>query len=323
MNKKILITGASGFLGFHLVNEAQKRNLDVYAAVRKSSDVSHLNCKFVYLNYNSVDELTEVLNKHNFDYIVHAAAITRSKESDAYEKINVKYAENLALAASRQTDLKSFVFVGSLAAIGPVGYNDLKISEKSKKNPVTRYGASKKRAEEKLVKIPNLPLTIVRPTAIYGPREKDLLVLLKTIMGGLDLYIGKKPQKLTFIHGEDAANAILNAAQKPFVKVSTYNLTDGNTYSRYEIADTIRKVTQKKAFRLHLPVPLVKAAAGFLEFIYRWSDDYPVLYPERINEVTAESWDCDISLLKNELDFKPKYNLESGLTQTLQWQKGI
>lgn len=320
MKNKILITGASGFLGFHLINEAQKRGLDVYAAVRKSSEVSHLNCKFVHLNYGSVDELSEVLNEHNFDFIVHAAAITRSKKAEDYEKVNVKYAENLALAASRLKDLKSFVFVGSLAAIGPVAYDSPKITEVSPKQPVTGYGKSKKRAEEVLSAISNLPLTVVRPTAIYGPREKDLLVLLKTIMGGLDLYIGRKPQKITFIHGEDAATAIINAALRPFDVSKSYNLTDGNTYSRYAIAEILEKATRKKAFRLHLPVALVKSVAGILEFFYSFSKEYPVLYRERINEVTAESWDCDISLLKSDLDFNPKYNLESGLTQTLQWQ---
>jgi nucleoside-diphosphate-sugar epimerase len=320
MKNKILITGASGFLGFHLTNEAQKRGLDVYAAVRKSSEVSHLTCKFVHLNYGSVEDLNEVLSEHSFDYIVHAAAITRSKKAEEYEKVNVKYAENLALAASRLRDLKSFVFVGSLAAIGPVSYDAPKITEVTPRQPVTGYGKSKKRAEEVLSKISNLPLTVVRPTAIYGPREKDLLVLLKTIMGGLDLYIGRRPQKLTFIHGEDAATAIINAAVRPFDVSKSYNLTDGNTYSRYAIAEILEKYTRKKAFRLHLPVALVKSVAGILELFYSFSEKYPVLYRERINEVTAESWDCDISLLKSDLDFNPKYNLESGLTQTLQWQ---
>jgi nucleoside-diphosphate-sugar epimerase len=323
MKKKILITGASGFLGFHLINEAQKRGLEVYAAVRKSSETDHLNCQLVHLNYSSVEELTTILTQYHFDYIVHAAAITRTKKEEIYEQVNVKYAENLGLAASRLRNLQSFVFVGSLAAIGPVAYNAPKITETSPKHPVTRYGHSKKRAEEALLKIENLPLTIVRPTAIYGPREKDLLVLLKTIQGGQDMYIGKKPQKLTFIHGEDAANAILNAAQKPFKEVRSYNLTDGNTYSRYAIAEAMQKATGKKAFRVHIPLLVVKSVAGVLEFVYRFSSKYPVLYPERINEVTADSWECDIKQLTKELEFKPKYNLESGLTQTLKWLKWI
>lgn len=319
MKNKILITGASGFLGFHLVNEARKRGLEVYAAVRKSSDVSHLDARLVHLNYSSAEELSAVLNEHHFDYIVHAAAVTRSKNPAVYEKVNVRYAENLALAASGLAGLKSFVFVSSLAAVGPVSYHAPKLSENSPKNPLTGYGKSKKSAEEALLKIQNLPLTIIRPTAIYGPRERDLLVLFRTIIVGLDLYIGKTPQKLTFIHGEDAATAILNAAQKPFEKIRTFNLTDGNTYSRYAIADLIADVTGRKAFRIHLPVGLVSAVAGMLEFLYRWSEKYPVLYRERISEVTAESWDCDTELIRTELGFTPKYNLESGLIETLQW----
>lgn len=319
MKNKILITGASGFLGYHLINEAQKRGLEVYAAVRRSSDVSHLNCPLLYLNYESVDELSGLLSEHDFDYIVHAAAVTRSKKPEVYEKVNVQYTENLALAASRLPGLRSFVYVSSLAAVGPVGHDAPPLTESSAMNPVTGYGKSKKKAEEALLKIQPLPLTIVRPTAIYGPREKDLLVLFRTIIVGLDLYIGRKPQKLTFIHGEDAATAILNAVQKPFDRVKTYHLTDGNTYSRYAIADLIVGVTGRKALRMHVPVAMVKGVAGVLEFLYTGSEKYPVLYRERLNEVTAESWDCDTDLLRNELDFIPRYNLESGLTETIQW----
>lgn len=323
MNGKILITGASGFLGYHLLNIAKTLRLETFAAVRKESSVSHIEHladHFVELNYNSVSDLQQVLEKHKFEYIIHAAAVTRSKNAEVYTKVNVTFAENLALAASRLTSLKSFVFVSSLAAIGPVSFASPKITEEAPMNPVTGYGISKKNAELALSKIPDLPLKIVRPTAIYGPREKDLFVLFKTLLGGLDLHIGKASQKLSFIHGEDAAVAIIKAALSTQTKSPiSFNLTDGNTYDRYALADAILKESNKKSVRLHLPIPLIKAAAAGFELAYKWSDNFPVLYKERIKEVTAESWDCDISLIKNQLGFNPRYDLESGLKETLQW----
>lgn len=322
MKKKVLITGATGFLGFHLLYEAEKRGLETYAAVRKRSEVAHIKelvDEFVELDYTSVKKLQDTLSRYGFDYIIHAAAMTRSKKTEIYEMVNVQFAENLGLAASRQINLKSFVFISSLAAIGPVSFNTTRITENNTMSPVTRYGESKKKAEEKLTSIVNLPLTVLRPTAIYGPREKDLLVLFKTILGGLDVYIGSSPQKLTFIHAEDAAKAVLEASISE--KNGFYNLTDGNVYSRYDIADTINNFTGRKGLRLHLPLALVKGLATVAELLYTFSENYPVLYRERINEVTAENWDCDISAAKRDLHFNPKYNLETGLAETLDWYK--
>lgn len=328
MSGKILITGASGFLGYHLINEAKKISLEIHAAIRNSSKVEHLiglADKFVELPYRHVEHLAAILEKEQYDYIVHAAALTRAKDDRAYELVNVQYSENLALAAvASGIPLKSFVFVSSLAAIGPIAFgSDAYIDEHTVTNPVTAYGRSKRQAEEKLLKIERLPLTIIRPTAIYGPRERDLLVLFKSIARGLDAYIGKEPQRLTFVHGEDVATAILKAAlhKSGSKQQKTYNITDGHVYNRYEVAKIVQEITQKKGVRLHLPLPVVKAAASLLEFSYRWSSKTPVLYAERIKELTASNWACDISAAKHCLQYKPKFDLATGLKQTMAWYK--
>jgi nucleoside-diphosphate-sugar epimerase len=319
--KKVLITGASGFLGFHLVEEAQKMGFDVYGGVRLNSDTQHLNCKLLYLNYHSHKELELAMEEYRFDYIIHAAAMTRAKSEATYEKVNVEYALNLAHAAAKIENLSGFVFVSSLAAIGPVPYSAAPIHEAQAQHPVTAYGRSKKRAEEVLKEVANLPLKIVRPTAIYGPREKDLEVLFRTIRSGLDVYIGRSPQKLSFIHGRDAARAILQVALLEKTASSEFNLSDGMVYDRYAVADAIRAITGKKALRLHLPLGLVKASAQILQFLYRWSDKLPVLYPERINEVTAENWAVNTSALRTHVKFTPKFTLSAGLEDTFNYTK--
>jgi nucleoside-diphosphate-sugar epimerase len=323
MKKKVLITGASGFLGFHLIQEAMERGYEVYGAVRQNSHTDHLPCKLISLPYEDEKALQSLLQEKRFDYIVHAAAMTRAKRPEDYYKVNVQYSLSLAKAASLCSATKSFLFVGSLAAIGPVGYSSAPITENFPKNPVTGYGRSKREAEEELIKIPSLPLKIVRPTAIYGPREKDLEVLVNTILSGWDAYIGHKPQKLSFIHGRDAARAIWDLSELEGKGPVDFNLTDGNVYTRYDFADAIKKITGKKAIRLHLPTGLVKLTAGLLEFVYKNSEKLPVLYKERLHELTAESWEVDISRLREHTAFEPKYDLISGLEDTLKWkQKG-
>jgi len=326
MKPKILITGASGFVGFHLTHLAQLHQFEVHAAVRKSSNIQDIQDyvdQFVYPNFDSPDELRDLLLENQYDYIVHAAALTRAKSDADLERVNVGYTLNLVRAAfSANISLKRFVFVGSLAAIGPIAYLDEKnIDESSPYRPVTAYGRSKRKAELALQEFSDFPITVIRPTAVYGPREKDLYVLFKTLNGGLDAYIGRKPQKLSFIYVEDLAQVILNACIYDQGGLQTYNITDGQVYSRYEMANIFKSVLHKKMIRLHLPLGLVKAIAKGFEFAYRNSSTIPVLYPERLNELTAENWGCNIQKAKENLKFEPKFDLDSGLKKTLNWYK--
>lgn len=328
MNGRMLITGASGFLGYHLVKAATKRGLDVDAGIRAHSDVSHLKdmgVRFVDLPYESPERLGAMLTAGNYQYIIHAAAVTRAKRESAYQRVNVDYAENIARASVQTESVKSFVFISSLAAIGPIPYGENAfITEQTELRPVTQYGESKRRAEQRLKAIAGLPLAIIRPTAVYGPRERDLLVLFKTILRGVDAYIGRKPQRLSFVHAADLADVIMAAAQRRTEKqdeTTCYNISDGEVYGRYEIADILAGYRKVKPVRMHLPVALVRMVASGLAFAYRWSDKVPVLYPERIGELTAPNWACDITKAKMVLGFRPRFTLRNGLEQTITWYR--
>lgn len=324
--EKILITGASGFVGHHLACAAKEAGLEVHAAVRASSDISHLErmvSKFVYPDFGSSEKLSSLLQGEGYHYIIHAAAMTRAKNRAVLELVNVSYTENLALAARMSaSSLKRFVFVSSLAAVGPLAYDAAKpIDERTPLHPVTAYGKSKRMAEERLTAIADLPLTIIRPTAVYGPRERDLLVLFKTLNKGWDMYIGRRPQKLSFIYVKDLADLIIKAVLKPTGERKLYHATDGNTYGRYELGNIFNEFRGKKAKRIHVPVKLVSIVAGTLELMYSFSDKIPVLYPERLNELTAPNWECDISAARHDLGFAPKYDLKSGLAETMHWYR--
>lgn len=327
MKSKVLITGASGFVGYHLTALASLSQFEVHAAVRKSSkvdDIKDFVDQFVYPNFESVEELKELLLANQYDYIIHAAALTRAKSEADLIKVNVGYTLNLVRAAfSAGVHIKRFVFVGSLAAIGPVAFDALQpIDETSDYHPVTAYGRSKRQAELALkAEFSTCPISIIRPTAVYGPREKDLFVLFQTLNSGLDAYIGNNPQKLSFIYVKDLVQVIINACTYDQQGFQVYNITDGQTYNRYEMADIFQNLMHKKAFRVHLPLWVVKKVAQLFEFAYRRSPNIPVLYAERLNELTAENWICSIDKAQQKLDFKPQYNLKSGLEETLNWYK--
>src|SRR5882757_2461368 len=208
MTERVLITGASGFLGFHLIEAALGMGLEVHAAVRKNSDVKHLqhlNIKYAYLDFSSISNLKSEMEKNKFQYIIHAAGSTKEKSLEEYNKVNGDITYKIGKAAAMaDIPLKKFVFVSSLAAIGPLQNSEDILTEDSKPRPVTSYGKSKLLGEEKLADLA-LPLIIIRPTAIYGPREKDIFILFKTINKGWEPYIGKRPQQLSFVYAKDVA----------------------------------------------------------------------------------------------------------------------
>ncbi|MEJ5961971.1 NAD-dependent epimerase/dehydratase family protein [Pedobacter immunditicola] len=324
MKKKVLITGASGFVGFHLLNEALADNLEVYAAVRSNSSIKHLQnlpVNFVNLDFTSVDSLKHQLAEKEYDYIIHAAGITKAKSEAEYNVVNAEYTRNLALAAnSLNKPIEKFVFVSSLAALGPLKDLNGKINDDTIANPVTSYGKSKLLAEKYLNEINGLPLVVIRPTAVYGPREKDILILFKTINKGIEPYIGNFRQQLSFIYVKDLARVIVNALCA-VVKNKSYNVSDGEVYNRYALADFTKELLQKKTIKFHLPVTTVSGLATIMDLLYSRSQETPALNKEKMAELTAVNWACSIENIKKDLDYQPSFNLEQGLKETLSWYK--
>lgn len=325
--KKLFLTGASGFVGSHIVEAAKSKGWIVHAAIRKSSktdDIAPFVDEFLYPDFENIEELKAIFRSGRYDYIVHAAALTKSKSEEAMRKVNVGYTDNLMEAAfDSEIGVSRFVYVSSLAAIGPIGYNDnVDITEEHPYRPLTMYGRSKRDSEMNIKqKYADMPITVLRPTAVYGPRERDLFILFETLNKGLDPYIGRNPQKLSFVYVKDLVDVILRACEIPQDSLDFYNISDGNVYSKYAMADIFRDTFHKKPFRVHVPYRLVSFVARLSNYLYKNSSKTPVIYPERLGELTAENWSCNITKAKEKLGFVPKYDLRKGLTEALLWYK--
>lgn len=326
MKEKVLITGASGFIGFHLIEAALNRGLEVYAAVRKGSETGHLkefDIRFCELDYTNTPVLTEQLAAAGYNYIIHAAGTTRAASQQLYDTVNATYTVNLAGAAVKGlgSQLRKFVFMSSLAAIGPLNSSRLKlITEDTTPAPVTAYGRSKLLAEKKLKELSTLPLVVLRPTAVYGPRERDIFIMLRSIQRGIEPYIGRVQQRLSFVYVKDLVAVALDSLYSNLSHI-TFNISDGSGYDQYEFANLAKQILNKKTMRVHLPYSMVKGMALVLEKWSGWRGKTPVLNREKLNELTAINWQCHIGKAKTQLDFKPQYSLEQGLRETLQWYR--
>ncbi len=196
----VLITGASGFIGSHLVEEGLKRDYTVYAGVRRTSSREYLKDKrihFLEIDFSSVDKILNTLEACQirgirFQFVIHGAGITKSGKKKDYFRVNAQNTQNFIQALIKAGMIPDkFIFISSLAAYGPGNPETMRpVLLSDTPNPIELYGKSKLEAEKFIRSLDSFPWLIVRPTGVYGPREKDYFVFFKTINRGLETYIG-------------------------------------------------------------------------------------------------------------------------------------
>lgn len=323
MKERVLITGASGFIGYHLIKAALANHLEVFAAVRKSSRTGHLkefDIKYTWPDFTDPEALKKEIAENNYTYIIHAAGVTTARSQKEYNDINAVYTHNLAQAAvDSGIGLKKFVLLGSLAALGPLNTADGILYENSTPQPVTAYGRSKLLAEENLRKFTSLNYTVLRPTGVYGPRDRDIFIFFKQVARGIEPYIGRMDQQFSFLYAGDLAQAAIKALTNG--NRETFNLSDGNRYDRYQLAANIKASLNSKTVKFHLPVNFVKSIAYLSEKFCSLRNKAATLNVEKLNELMAVNWFCDIEKAKTGLGFNPVYDLQAGVAETIKWYK--
>jgi len=326
----ILITGASGFIGSHLVEEGLKRGYEVYAAIRKTSSRRYLTdsrIRFLELDLFSPEILTNQLSSvqsHgiHFDFIVHNAGVTRANTGEEFNRVNNLCTQNLVKALEQTGFTPSkFLYISSLAAIGPGNPDSMQpISDSSTPSPVDAYGKSKRAAEVYLQSKTSFPYLIIRPTGVYGPREMDYLALFRNLDKGFELYAGSTSQRISFIYITDLAQVVFNAAESGWTN-KTWVISDGQNYSVREFSALVKKILEKKTVRVVVPLPIVRCLASILELAYRPFGKMPLLNREKVAIMESKNWQCDPSAILTDLNYSPRYNLEQGLQETISWNR--
>jgi len=321
---KILITGASGFVGSWLVSEALKRDLDVYAGVRHTSSKEFLQdprIQFFNTDFRDEEGLFQGLNEHQFDYVIHNAGVVRALEQQIFYDVNYGYSklliDKLQLVNS---NLRKFVYMSSLASCGSADdAEEGMITPDIEMNPPTHYGKSKKEAEA-FIKTQKLAYLIFRPTAVYGPRDKDILKLFKSISVGIAPLLGMNPSKLSFIYVKDLARLILDATLSDS-KNKTYVVSDGVDYTGNAFHKKVATVMGKTPFYPKIPMGVIKLVASLTEVKSKLTKTPDTLDLDKVNELKARNWLCDISELEKDFNFAPQYSTVESLTETYEWYK--
>ena len=325
---KILITGASGFIGSFIVEEALKQGIETWAAVRKSSSKEYLQDErihFIELNLSSKTQLIEQLRPHQFDYVVHAAGVTKCLNKADFRRINTEGTKNLVDALlDLQMPLKRFVFLSSLSVFGAIKeqlpYDEIREDDTPKPN--TEYGRSKLEAERYIDSIGSrLPYIILRPTGVYGPREKDYFMMAKSIKQHIDFAVGYQRQDITFVYVTDVVQAVFLALEKGETG-RKYFLSDGKVYQSTTFSDLIHEELGRPWWlRITAPVWVLRVVTFFGEYIGHMTGKVTALNNDKYNILRQRNWRCDIEPARRELGFEPKVQLKEGVKTTIQWYK--
>lgn len=322
IEKNILITGASGFIGSFMVDTALKRGYRVWAGVRENSNKEFLptdNVKFINLDYLNIENLA--LQLKVMDYIIHCAGTTKAVNRKDFDLINHQYAVNLCKAIQLAgNNIKKFVQISSLSVMGKgdeTGQTPFSLANNP--NPDTHYGKSKLEFERYLNKQKDIPYIILRPTGVYGPRETDYLMMLKSIQCGLNIKVGFAPQQLTFIYVQDLADAAFLALESE-IENKTYLLSDGNTYTDDEYTQFIKELLPRpKTINIRIPLCLLKTLSYLCHIVAVLTKKPSTLNPDKYKIMKQRNWKCDISDIISDINFRPKYNLHQGLKTSIDW----
>ncbi|MFQ5799510.1 MAG: NAD-dependent epimerase/dehydratase family protein [Bacteroidota bacterium] len=320
---KALVTGATGFIGSHLVQALLEKRWTVRCLLRKSSNALWLRglpVEIVQGDYFDLSTLQPALE--GVDCVYHAAGLTKAKRKEEYYTANHLVAKNLLQATDQfNPEIRRFVHISSLACVGP-STNGLPVDESTPLKPITTYGRSKMEAELECQRyMDKLPITVVRPAAVYGPRDTDVYEFFRNVKRGVLPTVGFTDRLVSLVHVRDVVGTIVLAAESERSPGQVYFSSSEEPCSWMEVGILIAKVMEKKVVRIPVPKTFVFAIAAFAEFGALFSDKPALINLEKAKEIVRSGWICSVEKAKIELGYKQKVGLEEGLRETVTWYK--
>ncbi len=316
---RAFVTGGTGFIGSHLVDRLLQDAESVTCLVRNQEK---------WLADKPVNKVTgdlhniEALKKgmENCDIVFHLAARVSAPDRDAFHAANVDATENI-IRTARKTGVKKIIILSSLASTGPSFGRP--VTEEDPLMPISMYGESKKKMEEMVHRIsdPSMEITILKPPAVYGPREEQIYQIFKSAQKGFFPIIGDgKSVRLSLIHVRDVINGIMLATRHFKKGVDTYFISSEELYTWDHIKSVITKQLGRKSFSLKIPPKLVKRAASVIEGASSVFGHYPVINRDKAEELVME-WTCTVEKAQRELHYSQQVSLEEGISETIAWYK--
>jgi nucleoside-diphosphate-sugar epimerase len=314
---KALVTGATGFIGSFLAEALIRKGYEVSCLVRKTSDLKwlkHLRLQYLVADLDDTHSYAKKLAE--FEYIYNLAGLTKADSAKDFYHANATCTKKLVTtAAETNPALKRFLHVSSLAAAGP-SIDGRPLNEYAPSCPVSAYGKSKLDGEKAVLSCKGmLPITIVRPPAVYGPRDTDFFLVFKAVQNRLFPYWGRSSYSLIYV--EDLVQGMILTAEKEEAADKVYYLADSRIYTSDDILTVMSSTLDRKAFRVRLPRFILPALGVLLQKIQKKG----IINPDKIQEIRYAHWICDPARAMQELGFHAETSLEQGFMKTADWYR--
>ena len=318
-----MVTGATGFIGSHLAESLLQRGDEVRCLIRKTSDLNWLRKLPIEAVHGDCQDKTSLKEAvKGVDRVFHLAGVTKAMEEKTYFQINAIGTENLIRAClETNTRLQKFIYLSSQAAAGPCRDGGKK-KESDQCVPVSPYGRSKRMGEElAMAHSQELPLLILRPCAVYGPRDRDIFAFFRLLSKKIKPCLSGHDQHVSMCYVRDVVQAILLASEAKESSGEIFFLSDGEDYRLGEIGDIFAQAIGVTAFCLPVPEWMISRVASLSEYLSKLSGKPPLLSKGKVEEMIQKNWVCDITKAKNRLGFNPQVRLTEGARLTFKWYK--
>jgi len=323
---RTLVTGATGFIGRHLVNTLYEKGSKIRCLVRGNSHVEHLKREGIELIYGDLSDKDTLQGAvKGIDIIYHLAGEVYSTKSNNYYHVNVIGAKNI-LESCLSEKIKKFVYLSSTSVTGPNPSRDILLNEKSPCHPITPYGESKYEAERLVLKFyedHKLPVVIIRPPIVYGPgvsHSSRVFMFLRLIQKGLFRTIGDGNNLISLCYIDNLIHGIMLAGENKVVVGEIYYIADERPYTINEIAQAIAKEEGVKLSGSHIPIWLANILAVTLVIPAKLFGFVSPLSRNTVREVRS-NWTCDISKAQRELGYRAIIRFEEGVKKTVEWYR--
>lgn len=304
MTQTVALTGATGFIGSHIVEKLLSAGFQVRALTRSPSQASTLaGLTWVRGSLENESSLVELVT--GADVVIHCAGQVRGKNISTFTQANVEGSLRLLRAAEQSDRCKRYLFISSLAARHP---------------QLSWYAHSKAIAEQQLVaQASSVSLGIFRPTAVYGPRDKELNPVFTWLLRGLLPQTGSSATQLSFLHVYDFAAAVVKWIEANVENSEPYELCDGQVsgYRWQDLQEIGQAIRQKPVSIIKIPLPLLKIIAMLSTQISCLSAKEPMLTQSKIGELTHKDWSATNVTITRNIGWTPNIRLERALRDGL------
>lgn len=319
---RFLLTGATGFIGSHMAELLLAEGAEVVCPVRNPAKLRNLEGIPVTI-VPAADLASAVADNPHFDYVIHLGGATRARDYEGYRQANVAFTQELLETFSKEPSrkaLKRFVLVSSQAAVGPCPDGGAAVTESGPCCPVSLYGRSKAEAEQVAGRFHQaIPMTIVRPPTVFGPRDTDVLGVFKSARFRIAPCIAGPDRQVSIIYVQDLIEGILAAARSPRAVGQTYFLANPEPVVWKQFVLDVARCMGYRAIALPIPALAIKLAACAGDVIGKFSDSVPLFRSEKFEEMRQLAWVCSPEKAFEELGWRPRFPLGEAIRITAQW----